>query len=264
MTRGCGCAASPGEQGSPCRRERTQERGRPVAEMDDRLGVGAVSAPTQWGQVAQANAPVALVDAPKIRRIRAIAAPNVATMTNGRSADASGARPRSASQCGVPRAAATDGQGQEGKCQEENRGDKVDDRDAGGRSPARDEAADNTLEQDRAESCRREQARPYPDARCPERGHRRRRRERDDREGDDAMGIFDEGLPTPGEAASSRYTAANRCHIRIRPGANAPDSLWRSGQVWRGPWRAPTGTTESSGGLEVLGRMIAGRLSCFR
>src|SRR5829696_5289714 len=69
-----------------------------------------VSAPSgpqaQCGQVAQANAPVALVDAPKIRRMREVAAPNVATMTNGRSADASGARPSSASQCGLPRAAA--------------------------------------------------------------------------------------------------------------------------------------------------------------
>src|SRR4051794_1110329 len=69
--------------------------------------VSAPAAPqAQRGQVAQANAPVALVDAPKIRRTRAVAAPIVATMTNGWSADASGARPSSASHCGVPRAAA--------------------------------------------------------------------------------------------------------------------------------------------------------------
>ena len=64
-----------------------------------------------------------------------------------------------------------------------------------GRSPARGKAADNTLEQDRAESCRGEQATFARDARCPERDQRGRRRERDDRDGDDAMGIFDEGLP---------------------------------------------------------------------
>src|SRR5215207_11118200 len=71
------------------------------------IGVSVPAVPhPQCGQVAQASAPVALVDAPKIRRIRAAAAPDVATMTNGRSADASGARPSSANQCGVPRAAA--------------------------------------------------------------------------------------------------------------------------------------------------------------
>src|SRR5215204_974685 len=69
--------------------------------------VSAPSAPhAQRGHVAQANAPVALVDAPKIRRMRAVAAPIAATMANGLSADASGARPRSASQRGVPLAAA--------------------------------------------------------------------------------------------------------------------------------------------------------------
>src|SRR5215204_1939533 len=70
----------------------------------------SVSAPSkpkaQRGHVAHANAPVALVDAPKSSRIRAVAAAIEATMANGPSAETSGARPRSASQRGVPLAAA--------------------------------------------------------------------------------------------------------------------------------------------------------------
>ena len=106
QTRSCRCASSPSERGRPCCRQRTQERGCSVAEMDDRLGVGAFCAPRAARPGGAGNAPVALVDAPKIRRIRAVAAPIVVTMANGRSADTSGARPSSASHCGVPRAAA--------------------------------------------------------------------------------------------------------------------------------------------------------------
>ena len=114
----------------------------------------------------------------------------------------------------------------------------------------------NTLEQDRAETCRREQAPLARDARCPERGQRRCRRERDDRDGDDAMARTRRGVPTPAEAASFRCKAANRCHTRIRPGANEPGSRWRSAREWRGPWRARTGTTESSGAVRNIGAPV--------
>ena len=68
-------------------------------------------------------------------------------------------------------------QGSRGQSQEEHRGGKVDDRDAGRCAPARGEAADDALDQDRAETCRREETPLARDARCPERGQRRCRRE---------------------------------------------------------------------------------------
>ena len=93
LTRGFGCAASPGERGRSCRRKRTQECGGPVAEMDDRLSVGASSTPRAARPGGASKRAGRASGRTENQENQSGSRAKRATMTNGRSAEASGRGP---------------------------------------------------------------------------------------------------------------------------------------------------------------------------